>query len=497
MKLRYIFAFLTTCVLTLAGCSSDYEVDTLKSLQVSSSYISIPLEGGSNKITVQSNSPWTVDTTGTTVKGKAWLEFSALQGEGNGEITISAAKSLDGRSATIKIKNATETQYVNIIQGLQTVSKATVAQVLAGPDSKTYRVTGTVTSIANTNYGNFYLNDGTGTLYIYGTKDASNNYNWKSFNIEVGDEVTVQGPKTTYNGTAELVDAQFISVNKSLVKVDSLKNAPIAKEGGMAEAYITCKGQGVSVQIPDDAKEWLSIYSIKSAGTNAVVTFKANANAGGIRNTTVTFTTTDGAKDYSSEAQITQEGAIVDASIADFNAAAVGTTQYRLTGAVSNLKGSNFTLTDWSGSTYVYKLTDAVAKNIKEGDIVTIVGQRGEYKTTIEVLNAYTEVVRPVTKTTIADVLTKADDKNVYYQVTGTIKSIANEVFGNMTIEANGSEIYVYGLYPGYGATGDNRKGVVAAKGLKVGDNITLTGYKTSYKGTNQMGGSFLVSVNK
>ena len=211
----------------------------------------------------------------------------------------------------------------------------------------------------------------------------------------------------------------------------------------------------------------------------------------------MTFTTTDGSKNYTSETKITQEGSIIDASIADFNGTAVGTTQYRLTGAVSNLKGSNFTLTDWSGSTYVFKLTDAAAKNIKNGDIVTIVGQRGEYKNTIEVLNAYTEVVKPVTMTTIADVLTKADDKNVYYQVTGTIKSIVNEVYGNLTIEADGSEIYVYGLYPGYGATGDNRKGVVAAKGLKVGDSITLTGYKTSYKGANQMGGSFLVSVNK
>jgi hypothetical protein len=48
----------------------------------------------------------------------------------------------------------------------------TCAEVIAGPDSKTYQVTGTVTAIANTTYGNWYLTDKTGTIYIYGTLDA-------------------------------------------------------------------------------------------------------------------------------------------------------------------------------------------------------------------------------------------------------------------------------------------------------------------------------------
>ena len=72
-----------------------------------------------------------------------------------------------------------ETQHINVIQGLPTVSKATCAQVLSGVDNKSYRVTGTCVSINNTTYGNFYLNDGTGQLYVYGTKDAGGNYAWK------------------------------------------------------------------------------------------------------------------------------------------------------------------------------------------------------------------------------------------------------------------------------------------------------------------------------
>ena len=59
------------------------------------------------------------------------------------------------------------------MQGLSTVSTATCAEVIAGPDSKTYQVKGVCTSIANTTYGNWYLKDDTGEIYIYGTLDKN------------------------------------------------------------------------------------------------------------------------------------------------------------------------------------------------------------------------------------------------------------------------------------------------------------------------------------
>ncbi len=81
----------------------------------------------------------------------------------------------EGRTAEVKLTCAGKTQLVNVIQGLATVSTATCAQVIAGPDAKTYRVTGVITSIANTTYGNWYLKDDTGEVYIYGTLDAKGN----------------------------------------------------------------------------------------------------------------------------------------------------------------------------------------------------------------------------------------------------------------------------------------------------------------------------------
>ncbi len=261
-------------------------------------------------------------------------------------------------------------------------------------------------------------------------------------------------------------------------------------EGGEFTAFLTCKGQGVSVEIPEDAKSWLSISSIQSAGTNAVVKFQAAANNGGDRGTTITFQTTDGSKNYTTEATLTQKGAIVKATVAEFLAAVVGDTQYRLSGVITSIAHTtygNLYLRDFSGETYVYGIQDFPSKGLKVGDIITIVGKRAEYKGTPQVAGAVLESVIPVTAATIAEVLTKPDSSTDFFMITGEITSIADAVYGNLYLKDGGSEIYLYGCYPGYGATGDFRKGLIAAKGIKVGDKLTVIATKGSYKGVVQL----------
>jgi len=101
-------------------------------------------------------------------------------------------------------------------------------------------------------------------------------------------------------------------------------------------------------------------------------------------------------------------------TVAEFNAAAESTdVWYKLTGTVKNLqdgdKFGNFDLEDETGSVYVYgllaekggekkKFQDLVAaKGIKNGDKLTIIGNRGSYKDKIEVMNAYFVSVESVT----------------------------------------------------------------------------------------------------
>lgn len=499
MKLKRIFPFLVALLALMTSCTDEETMTLLDEIQVSSSYVAIPVEGGSTSITVTAKDSWTAEKVTTDKNKVEWLTISSTTGSaGESTLTFTAPSAIDGRTAEVLIKSGDKTQRINIIQGLATIASATCAEVIAGPDSKTYQVTGVCTAIANTTYGNWYLADKTGSIYIYGTLDKKGQpKNFLSLGLEVGDEVTVQGPKTTYGTTVELIDVTVININKSLVKVDSVKNASLPIEGGEFMAYLTCKGQGVSVDIPNDAMSWLSISSIQSAGTSTVVKFKAAANTGGDRGTTLTFHTTDGSKDYSAQTTLSQKGAIVKATIAEFIAAPVGDTQYRLTGVItkiSNTTYGNLYLRDFSGETYVYGIKDFTQKGLKVGDIITIVGKRAEYKGTPQVGSAVLESAIPVTSATIAEVLTKPDNTSNYFMVTGTITSIANADYGNLYLKDGESEIYVYGCYPGYGATGNDRKGLLAAKSIKVGDTLTVIAPKGSYNGVAQLANSFYFS---
>ena len=92
---------------------------------------------------------------------------------------------------------------------------------------------------------------------------------------------TVQGPKTTYGSTVELIDVSVVNIKKSIVKVDSLSIDTLPKAGGEVIAYLTNKGEGVDVKIPEEAESWLSIKSINTKNGTSTVVFKANANKGG------------------------------------------------------------------------------------------------------------------------------------------------------------------------------------------------------------------------
>ena len=326
MKLKYIFPLFIAILTLMISCADEESVTLLDEIQVSSSYVAIPMKGGSTSITVTAKESWTAEKVTTDKNKVEWLTISTTTGNaGETELTFTAPEAVDGRAAEVLLHCGGKTQRINIGQGVVKATAAKVAEVNAGPDGKTFRVTGVCTKIENTTYGNWFITDKTGTLYIYGTLDKKNaEKNFLSLGLEVGDEVTVEGPKSTYKGTPQLVKVTVVEINKSLVKVDSVENEVLPVEGGEFTAYLTCKGQGVSVEIPEDAKSWLSISSIQSAGTNAVVKFKAAANTGGDRGTILTFRTTDGSKEYSTETTLSQKGAIVKASVAEFIAAAVG-----------------------------------------------------------------------------------------------------------------------------------------------------------------------------
>ena len=467
MKLRYFIpAFIALLGAMLVSCSDDDKITLLDEIQVSRSYVAIDKEGGSTSIIVTAKDAWSFDDI---EKIPSWLTITPQQGgAGETEVTFKADAALNGRNADLTISCAGRKQHIKVLQGLSEIKTATCAEVAAGNEGMTYRVTGAVNNIYNLEYGNFYINDGTGNLQIYGTLNKSGKekgFPIADWGIEEGDIITVEGPLKFYNGAAELEKVTVIKLVKSLLKVESIdpENATIPLEGGNVTVNLTSKG-------------------------SAEVTFK----------------TSNGSQESAVTATIKQTGAIVAATVAEFLAAAEDNTQYRLTGVIQKVtkaSSGDFTLRDYSGEVAIYHMGaqgEFESLGLKEGDIVTIVGKRGSFNGNPQMSKGGVyESHIPVTDISIAEFLTKPDDKNVYYRVSGIIESIDNPTYGNLYLTDGSNSLYVYGCYPGYGATGDNRKNWIATAGIEVEDELTMIGYKDTFNDKIELCGGIYFSHSK
>ncbi len=195
--------------------------------------------------------------------------------------------------------------------------------------------------------------------------------------------------------------------------------------------------------------------------------------------------------------------AVIDCSVAEFKEKEVGDQLYRLTGKIKGIVNStygNIYLQDGTGYVYVYTLfenADKVAKSfanlgVREGDIVTVVGPRDEFPTAkvedqkIQMKNAYCEKTVKSQDVTVSEIIaapvasTYLESK--YYRVTGLVKSVVNDTYGNFYLQEEKSDkyIYVYGLTDA--PVKSNNKSYKSL-GIAVGDRVTLVGQRGQYPG--------------
>ena len=513
MKLRNIFTALTAAALALVGCQKEAEF--LDEVQVSKSFVSLDVDGGEASITVTANAEWVFETSdmwpeiivrdkegNVTSSTPSWLSIDKVSG-GAGEtvVTFSAEATAETREVTLLIACAGVKQNVKVLQMAEKVETplSTCAEANAGETGKIYRVKGTVTSIANETYGNMYITDETGTVYVYGTLYQGAEKQFSKHGIEVGDIVTVEGPQSPYNGSPQLKNVTVIEIEKSLIKLEKVISTPLPLEGGVATVLLTVKAGEFSVEIPEDAT-WLTAGEPADINGVTCVELTATPNEGGARKITVTFKTNVDGKDYIAMADVEQLGAIKAVTVEEFLAAAEGTALYELTGIVKNLKNTtygNFDLVDATGSVYVYGLTNngAIGSNdkkfaeigINEGDVITIIGTRAAYNGAAQVGGtAYLkEHVVAAKEATVTEFL--AESKGTWCKVTGTIANIKSDVYGNFDLVGeDGASVYVYGLTTSFVAKNDKS---FANLGLKEGDIVTLVGKRDIYNDQDQVGG--------
>ena len=381
MKLRYIIATLAAAAALFTGCKE--EGDTyLKEIQVSSSYVGIPMEGGEKDIKVNATEAWEIVAESI----PDWLTVSPQSGAaGETSVKFSAPETFDGRNAELQIACAGRIQRINIIQGLPGVSEATVKEVMNGPEKK-YRVTGVVTRIHGAHYGNMYLNDGTvdgDGLQIYGTLDKKGNKMASStpydcfgshenaWDIAVGDKVTVEGPMTIYKNEAELVDVTIIKIEKALVKVIPMDIELDGPEAGDTLIKIASKAESLKVKPNVD---WLYVKDMENTPDTVFVRVGFFANDGVVKREGTLTVSGKGFKDVT----ITiKQGANAPALMTI--AEALQSSYVHVKGKIMAICARGYVLADATGALLVYYGSNFAAANYKLGDEIEIISEISAY----------------------------------------------------------------------------------------------------------------------
>ncbi len=564
MKFRYLIAAVLLSLAT--GCMQE-KIGTLSEIQVSESYVSIDVKGGEGGIDIVANGAWQFDE--ATIP--SWLTVKPIKGEaGEHHIVFSAAETKSTNTAEVKLLCAGQTQYINVIQyaqkaELKVISVADALALIKAVDKGDggsynvdgeYCVKGTICKIVemSPSYGNatYYISDdgkfdSAKSLQVYRGVGVNSAPIKTGDEFAVGDEVTIICQLMSYKGTPETVQnkdagiAAFITVlNKSLISIASIdpEDATIPSEGGNVTVTLANKGNGIFVEVPEAAKSWLSIASV--AGNT--VTFAASENFAGPRDATLTFKTTDGTKEYATEASVTQLGATGSLALPFTVEEAIeyvtklgGETakDFYVKGIVSKIAnngefGAEYgNATFWISSDGVYnedlskdfeayrvfwldnqKWVEGNAQ-IAVGAEVILCGKLTVYKGTAETSGnkAYVYKINGVSSEaegigTLAAPFTAegaiaaavaAPASNVY--VSGTISQIVNNgqfnaEYGNATFWISSDGVFNNDLTKDFEAYRvlylGNRKWVAGDSEVAVGDKVILHGPLTTYKGTSE-----------
>ena len=213
-----------TALLKIAVTNNHTEPITVRSITVSTDaqgqllsgtfYINLKdgsVESSGDNYTFSST---TLGVTGVTMEtgetGTFWVSANPFSVPAGSHLTISVETDKGSASDERSYEQAlnfdagtVNTAEFDFSDPKQTIEKLTVAEFLAKEvDENTYyELTGTVSNIISDEYGNFYLTDETGTVYVYGltaTKVTSNDKSFSSIGLREGDEVTLHGTRDNY-----------------------------------------------------------------------------------------------------------------------------------------------------------------------------------------------------------------------------------------------------------------------------------------------------------
>ena len=168
------------------------------------------------------------------------------------------------------VKATTEAEPEGPVPG----SELSVADFLElGDTANEYVLTGKITNVANTSYGNFDLTDETGSVYVYGllTPDGAAQKQWAAAGLRVGDTITIKGKYSVYNGSPQIKNATYVSH----VAAPFIEATAVSVEAAETVATLAVSSN-VAWTVACDA-EWVTSYTTSGENDGAIaVEMEAN-----------------------------------------------------------------------------------------------------------------------------------------------------------------------------------------------------------------------------
>lgn len=261
--MRIVKQITILCLAGLLAVSCSKQVPA--SLNLLFSVVDLPAEGGTVEISFQSNQAWSLRS------GVPWITVSPSSGPASDsyqlvKVTVTGNDSADPRQAELILVAGELSKLVPVLQA--GVTKFTIRDFCAQQVNKTtwYKLTGEIASIADEEYGNFYLVDDMDYVYVYGLCEkqvAANDRSFSKLGLKAGDTVTIMTLRSEHDGTIEAggtTPAYFVSKTAGKYKLGT--RVPSTKAGWLElPSTSATDGQDLLIhRFPDGSRNYAAYY---------------------------------------------------------------------------------------------------------------------------------------------------------------------------------------------------------------------------------------------
>ncbi len=152
------------------------------------------------------------------------------------------------------------------------------------PTTGKYYLTGIITEIYNTTFGNMYITDGTNTIIVYGVYSETGDTRYDAMTVKpaVGDKITVYGVLGQHSGKAQMIDGWMTELCKHTYTETERVNATCTTPGSVTELCSEC-GHSKTTSLPVIAHNYengqcTACEKVETIVTDATISFADKTN---------------------------------------------------------------------------------------------------------------------------------------------------------------------------------------------------------------------------